>query len=111
MSQKKTRIPLPHPPPPTRHTEWLLIFVSIMVIVAASLLGYMVIAGLIEGRISNMSRGASYEVYSLAQQPRHFWFTIIGHTFWVSVLITMGVGTIWLVRKIDATPQKPPRRK
>ncbi|RON58714.1 hypothetical protein [Pseudomonas frederiksbergensis] len=111
MSQKKTRIPLPHPPPPTGHTEWLLIFVSVMVIVAACLLGYMVIEGLIEGRISNMSRGASYDVYSFAQRPRHYWFTIIGHTFWVFVLTAMGVGTIWLVRKINAAPEKPRRRK
>ncbi|WP_213942159.1 hypothetical protein [Pseudomonas sp. dw_612] len=110
MSQKKTRIPLPHPPP-THRTEWLLIFVSVMVIVAASLLGYMVIEGLIDGRISNMSRGKSYEVYSLAQKPRLYWFTIIGHTFWVLVLTAMGLGTIWLVRKIGAMPEKRSRRK
>ncbi|MFJ7796932.1 hypothetical protein [Pseudomonas sp. NPDC096950] len=113
MSQKKTRIPLPHPPPyrESRITLWLMNLVYLLIACSAGLLGYAVVDGLIHGSISTMNRHGPVVIYKLAQQPRMYWFLIVWHSASALGLLALGAGAFWLHRIVLAAPDKPKRKR
>lgn len=113
MSQKKTRVPLPHPPPyrESRTVFWLMNLVYVLIICSAALLIYAVIDGLIHGSISEMNRRAPNVTYKLAQQPKMYWFLIVWHSVKAIGLLAMAGAAFWLHRIVAATPEKPERKR
>lgn len=113
MSQKKTRVPLPHPPPyrESRVTFWLMNLAYLLITCAAGLLAYAVIDGLIHGAISTMNRRRPDVVYTLAQQPRMYWFWIIWHSISALGLIALEAAAFWLHGSVLAARDKPKRKR
>lgn len=112
MNQRKTRIPLPHPPPyrPSRVTYWLTVLVALLITLAIGLSIWMLVDSWITGSITTNNRGPR-STYTLALQPRRFWFEF----FWQSVgtvfLLAVGVFGVWIYRKVQEPVHTPKSKR
>lgn len=111
MNQKRTRVPLPHPPPPQESllSRGLTIMISVFLIFTGALLSYSVIDGLIHDSITTATRGGPAKVYTLAGQPRMYWFYIVWEGFFASLLLAAGL--MWHRMTRIGRPATSPRRK
>lgn len=108
MNQKRTRIRLPHPPPyrPSRWTFWLTVLAAVLIAFAVCLSIYMLIESWISGSITTNNRGPR-STYTLALQPRRYWFEFVWQSFWTSFMLAIGVFGLWVYRKGRVREQKP----
>ncbi|TMU79710.1 hypothetical protein FGA82_11795 [Pseudomonas fluorescens] len=112
MNQRKTRVPLPHPPPyrPSRVTSWLTVLVALLITLAIGLSIWMLVDSWITGSITTNNRGPR-STYTLALQPRQFWFEF----FWQSVgtvfLLAVGVFGLWIYRKVQEPVHTPKSKR
>lgn len=115
MNQKRTRIPLPHPPPyrPSRVTYWLTALVAVLMAFAIGASIYMLIDSWFTGSITTNNRGPR-STYILALQPKLFWFEFAWQSVGTVFLLAVGVFGAWIYRKVQEpvhTPKhKRPRR-
>ncbi|UDI93270.1 hypothetical protein I5961_01585 [Pseudomonas sp. IAC-BECa141] len=109
MNQKRTRVPLPHPAPPIKRTDWLMIALGLMFMLCTGLIAYETVDGLIQGRIGNLARGKHFAVYSLTTQPANFWFAIATHCLLALFLSGAAWVLIWLGRTATVTPSRRDR--
>ncbi|MFJ2486783.1 hypothetical protein [Pseudomonas sp. NPDC087639] len=108
MNQKRTRIPLPHPPPyrQSRATFWLTVFVGVLIAFAISASIYTLIENWISGSITTTNRGPK-DTYTLALQPRRFWIEFVSQCIGTVFLLLIGVFGLWIYRKVQAPAEKP----
>ncbi|AWA37347.1 hypothetical protein ACTJK3_18040 [Pseudomonas sp. 22105] len=111
MNQKRTRVPLPHPAPPVKRTDWLMIALGLVLILCISLIAYETVDGLIQGRIGNMARGKRFAVYSLSTQPSSFWFAVAAHCLLALFLSGAAWVLIWLGRTATVAPSRRDRQQ
>ncbi|EJM29522.1 MULTISPECIES: hypothetical protein [Pseudomonas] len=109
MNQKRTRVPLPHPAPPVKQTDWLMIALGLVLILCIGLIAYETVDGLIQGRIGNMARGKRFAVYSLTAQPTSFWFAVAAHCLLALFLSGAAWVLIWLGRTATVAPSRRDR--
>ena len=111
MNQKRTRIPLPHPPPPQESlvSRGLAIMISVFLISTGALLCYSAIDGLIHDTITTATRGGPTKVYTLAGQTGAYWFHIVFEGFFGGLLLVAGVAWHRLTR--IGKPASRARRK
>jgi hypothetical protein len=93
MNQKRTRVPLPHPPP---HQESLVsrglaVMISLFLIGTGALLGYSAIDGVIHDTITTATRGGPAKFYTLAGQPGAYWFHIVFQGLFAILLLAAGL--------------------
>lgn len=100
MNQKRTRVPLPHPPAyrQSRIAFWLMILVGILVAFLIAASTYLIIHSLLSGSITTWNRSGPRHTYTLAQQPRMFWFEIVSQCVGTLFLIAVGWIGLWIHR-------------
>ena len=108
MNQKRTRIPLPHPPPyrQSRATFWLTVLVGVLITFALCASIYMLIDSWISGSITTTNRGPK-DTYTLALQPRRFWIEFVSQSIGTVFLLFIGVFGLWIYRKVQEPVKKP----
>ena len=108
MNQKRTRIPLPHPPPyrESRVSFWLHRLVGLLLTIAIGASVYLIVQSLLSGSISTMSRGGPSKTYTLALQPRLYWFQIAWQSFTTLLLMAILMIAWWISRKGRAPKDK-----
>lgn len=108
MNQKRTRIPLPHPPPyrPSRVTYWLTVLVAVLMAFAISAWIWMLIDSWVTGSITTNNRGPR-STYTLALQPRRFWIEFVWQSIGTVFLLVIGVFGLWAYRKAQESVEKP----
>ncbi|MFW9079113.1 hypothetical protein ACOI9X_07520 [Pseudomonas sp. P2757] len=108
MNQKRTRIPLPHPPPyrQSRASFWLLVLVGVLIAFAFSASVYQNIDSLLSGSITTTNRGPR-STYTLALQPRMYWFEFWRQCVGSVMLLVVGVVGLWVWRKASEPAVKP----
>lgn len=111
MNQKRTRAPLPHPKPPIKRIDWLMIALGIVLTLCVGLITYETVNGLIQGRISNMARGKHFAVYAQAEQSFDFWFTVATHCLFALFLSGAAWLLIWMGRTATVTPPGRDRKR
>ncbi|MFJ2321713.1 hypothetical protein [Pseudomonas sp. NPDC087817] len=111
MNQKRTRIPLPHPPPyrQSRLSICLTILFSVFLVCLGGMLCYLVIDGLEQGSITMITRGGPARTYTLAAQPSLYWFEIVWQGLFALLLLAAGPGWYWVNR--ISRPAAQPKRK
>ncbi|WWL43952.1 hypothetical protein V5O39_21885 [Pseudomonas parakoreensis] len=115
MNQKRTRVPLPHPPPyrQSRIAFWLMILVGILITFLIAASTYLIIHSLMSGSITTWNRSGPRHTYTLAQQPRMFWFEIVSQCVGTLFLIAVGWIGLWIHRmaREPGDKQKAKRRR
>ncbi|RON71990.1 hypothetical protein [Pseudomonas fluorescens] len=108
MNQKRTRIPLPHPPPyrPSRATFWLTVLAGVLIAFALCASVYMLIDSWISGSITTTNRGPKH-TYTLALQPRRFWIEFVSQSIGTVFALIIGVFGVWIYRKVQEPVKKP----
>ncbi|MFZ3280817.1 hypothetical protein [Pseudomonas sp.] len=108
MNQKRTRIPLPHPPPyrQSRTTFWLTVLVGVLIAFALCASIYILIDSWISGAITTTNRGPKH-TYHLAVQPRRFWIEFVSQSIGTVFLLAAGVFGLWIYRKVQEPAEKP----
>lgn len=108
MNQKRTRVPLPHPPPyrQSRLSYWLTVLAGVLIAIAVCLSIYMLIESWVSGSITTNNRGPR-STYTLALQPRRYWFEFVWQSFWTSFMLAIGVFGLWVYRKGRGREQRP----
>ncbi|MHA3736107.1 hypothetical protein ACXR0M_10565 [Pseudomonas sp. Eth.TT006] len=100
MNQKRTRVPLPHPPPyrQSRISFWLMVLVGVLIafLIGASI--YLIAHSLSSGSITTWNRSGPRHTYTLALQPRMFWFEIVSQCVGTVFLIAVGWIGLWMHR-------------
>ena len=100
MNQKRTRVPLPHPPPyrQSRASFWLTALVGVLTafVIGASI--YLIVHSLISGSITTGNRSGPRHTYTLALQPRMYWFEIVSQCIGTVFLVAVGWIGLWLYR-------------
>lgn len=81
--------------------SWQLWFIAAFLAVMVGLLGYQIVDGLIRGVVVAFSRVGPSTAYSLVDQPKQYWLTLVGLAAVEIVLIVLTVGTAWMARKIN----------
>lgn len=111
MNQKRTRVPLPHPPPyrPSRTSYWLTVLFVVLIAFAIGASIWMLIDSWISGSITTTNRGPR-STYTLAEQPRRFWFEFVRQGVVMVLLLAIAVFGVWIYRKVQK-PSKPANRK
>ncbi|WP_339448176.1 hypothetical protein [Pseudomonas sp. EA_5y_Pfl2_R50] len=111
MNQKRTRVPLPHPPPyrPSRVSYWLTALVVVLMAFAVGASIWMLIDSWVSGSITTTNRGPR-STYTLAEQPRRFWFEFVRQGVVTLLLLAIAVFGVWIYRKIQK-PSNPANRK
>lgn len=112
MNQRKTRVPLPHPPPyrPSRVSDWLTLLVVVLMAFAIGASIWMLIDSWISGSITTTNRGPR-STYTLAQQPRRFWFEFVWQSVGTVFLLAVGVFGVWIYRKVQEPVHTPKRKR
>ena len=100
MNQKRTRVPLPHPPPHRESpvSRGLAIMISLFLIGTGALLGYSAIDGVIHETITTATRGGPAKVYTLAGQPGAYWFHVVLQGLFGLLLLAAGLAWHRLTR-------------
>jgi ABC-type Fe3+ transport system permease subunit len=108
MNQKRTRVPLPHPPAhqESRVSYWLTVLAGALIAIAICLSIYMLIESWISGSITTNNRGPR-RTYTLALQPRRYWFEFVWQSFWTAFMLAIGVFALWVYRKGRVREQRP----
>lgn len=108
MNQKRTRTPLPHPPPyrQSRASFWLSILFGLLIAFGVCASVYMNIESLISGSITTTNRGPR-STYTLALQPRMYWFEFWSQCVGSVMLLVVGVFGLWIWRKASEPAEKP----
>jgi len=111
MNQKRTRVPLPHPPPyrPSRTSDWLTVLFVVLIAFAIGASIWMLIDSWISGSITTTNRGPR-STYTLAEQPRRFWFEFVRQGVVMVLLLAIAVFGVWIYRKVHK-PSNPANRK
>ncbi|MDU9042799.1 hypothetical protein NHG97_29340 [Pseudomonas corrugata] len=86
--------------PATDSHQWQLWFIAVVLVVVVGLLGYQLVDGLIRGVVVAYSRVGPSTAYSLAVQPKQYWFTMGGLAIVEIALVLLTAGTVWLAKKI-----------
>ena len=112
MNQRKTRIPLPPPPPyrPSRVTYWLTVLVALLITFAIGLSIWMLVDSWISGSITTNNRGPR-STYTLAQQPQQFWFEFVWQSVGTVFLLAVGVFGVWIYRKAQEPVHTPKSKR
>ena len=112
MNQKRTRVLLPHPPPywQSRLSYWLTVLAGVLIAIAVCLSIYMLIESWISGSITTNNRGPR-STYTLALQPRRYWFKFVWQSFWTAFMLAIGVFGLWIYRKGRVREQRPKRKR
>ncbi|MBC3269529.1 hypothetical protein HU765_06315 [Pseudomonas sp. SWRI81] len=112
MNQKRTRVPLPHPSPyrQSRVSYWLTVLAGVLIAIAICLSIYMLIESWITGSITTNNRGPR-STYTLALQPRRYWFEFVWQSFWTAFMLAIGVFGLWIYRKERVREQRPKRKR
>ena len=71
---------------------------------AVSALGLMACA--VSGSITTNNRGPR-STYTLALQPRRYWFEFVWQSFWTAFMLAIGVFGLWIYRKGRMREQRP----
>ncbi|WP_025128401.1 hypothetical protein [Pseudomonas sp. PH1b] len=99
MSQKKTRVPLPHPKPETtRSGAWLFLLIGCALLALTGLLGWTLISALIDGQIVTSNRAGPKLAYSQALQPTKFYFELLWQGTSTLLLGALAVAALWIGR-------------
>ena len=108
MNQKRTRVPLPHPPPyrQSRTSYWLTVLFVVLIAFAIGASIWMLIDSWISGSITTTNRGPR-STYTLALQPRRYWFEFMWQSFWTAFMLAIGVFGLWIYRKGRVREQRP----
>jgi hypothetical protein len=113
MNQKRTRVPLPHPPPHRESlaSRGLAIMICLFLIGTGALLGYSAIDGVIHETITTATRGGPAKVYTLAGQPGMYWFHVVLQGLFGVLLLAAGLAWHRLTRldKPAATTKRKSR--
>ncbi|WP_085581856.1 MULTISPECIES: hypothetical protein [unclassified Pseudomonas] len=101
MNQKRTRIPLPHPPPyrESRVSFWLTVLVGVMLAFAIGASLYLIADSLISGSVTTMNRTGPRQTYTLASQPGRYWFEIVWQGVFTLMLLGIVSFGLWIRRK------------
>ena len=112
MNQKRSRIPLPHPPPyrQSRTSFWLTLLVGLLITFAIGASIYMIIDSLISGSITTTNRGPR-TTYTLAQQPRRYWFEVAGQSLVPLLLLGVSLYGFRIYRKVRGPVKKHKHRR
>ncbi|WP_409316369.1 hypothetical protein [Pseudomonas sp. KCJK9016] len=88
MNQKRTRVPLPHPPPyrQSRISFWLTVLVGLLLTFAIGASIYVIIDSLISGSITTSHRGPR-TTWLRDLQPRRYWFEVIWQSLCTLLLL------------------------
>jgi zinc transporter ZupT len=113
MNQKRTRVPLPHPPPyrPSRASFWLTVVVGLLLAFTIGASIYLLVDSLINGAISTHNRTGPRHTYSLALQPRMFWFEVVWQSLVTLLLLSISVFGLWACRKAQEPADRPRRAR
>lgn len=108
MNQKRTRTPLPHPPPyrQSRASFWLHVFVGVLIAFTFCASVYLSIDSLLSGSITTTNRGPR-STYTLALQPRMYWFEFWSQCLGSVMLLVVGVVGLWVWRMMYEPAVKP----
>ncbi|WKV96854.1 hypothetical protein PYV50_24990 [Pseudomonas sp. H22_DOA] len=108
MNQKRTRIPLPHPPPyrQSRATFWLTVLVGVLITFAFGASIWMLFDSWTSGSITTTNRDPK-DTYTLALQPRRFWIEFVSQSIGTVFLLFIGVFGLWIYRKVKEPVKKP----
>jgi hypothetical protein len=113
MNQKRTRVPLPHPPPyrQSRVAFWLTVLVGVLIafLIGASI--YLIIHSLISGSITTWNRSGPRHTYTLALQPRMYWFEIVSQCIGTVFLVTIAWFGLWIYRMAHEPTDKPKAKR
>ena len=90
-------------------TYWLTLLVAMLMALAIGASIYLLIESLITGSITTNNRGPR-STYTLALQPRRFWFEFVWQSLCTSFLLAACVFGLWIYRKVLA-PLHTPKRK
>ncbi|MBK5378007.1 hypothetical protein JFT81_25650 [Pseudomonas sp. TH43] len=112
MNQKRTRVPLPHPPPyrPSRTTYWLTIFVALLIVFGISASIWMLVDNWLTGSITTNNRGPR-STYTLALQPRRFWVEFVSQSIGTAFMLAFSVFGLWIYRKVQEPVHTPKSKR
>ena len=112
MNQKRTRVPLPHPPPyhPSRTTYWLTILVALLIVFGIGASIWMLVDSWLTGSITTNNRGPR-STYTLALQPRRFWVEFVSQSIGTVFLLAFSVFCLWVYRKVQEPVHTPKSKR
>jgi len=92
MNQKRTRVPLPHPPPSrqSRISFWLTVLVGLLLTFAIGASLYMIVESLITGSITTNNRGPR-NTWLRDLQPHKYWFEVIWQSLGTLFLLAVSL--------------------
>ncbi|MDI2144279.1 MULTISPECIES: hypothetical protein [unclassified Pseudomonas] len=92
MNQKRTRVPLPYPPPyrQSRTSFWLTLLVGVLITFAIGASLYMIIDSLITGSITTNNRGPR-NTWLRDLQPHKYWFEVIWQSLGTLLLLAISL--------------------
>lgn len=101
MNQKRTRVPLPHPPPyrQSRASFWLTLLVGLLITFAIGASIYVIIDSLISGSITTTNRGPR-TTYLRDLQPHRYWFEVVWQTLPPLLLVSVALFGLRIHRKV-----------
>ncbi|PCR94286.1 hypothetical protein CP336_22725 [Pseudomonas fluorescens] len=101
MNQKRTRIPLPHPPPyrQSRTSFWLTLLVGLLLTFAIGASIYMIIDSLISGSITTTNRGPRM-TYLRDLQPHRYWFEVVWQSLVPLLLVSVALFGLRIYLKV-----------
>lgn len=109
MSQKKVRVPLPHPAPDNpRRGAWVFVLIGVFLLLLVGGLGFLLVDSVVQGQIVTGNRVGPRRIYTLATEPGRFWFEIVMHGLIALVLAALAVAAFWISRVLMGTAAKHP---
>ncbi|WP_242199219.1 MULTISPECIES: hypothetical protein [unclassified Pseudomonas] len=75
-------------------------YITALLTVIVGLSGYQIIDGLIRGVVVSFSRVGPSITYTLAGQPKHYWFTLSWLAAIETFLIALTLFTAWVAREM-----------
>ena len=92
MNQKRTRVPLPHPPPRRQSwiSFWLTVLVGLLLMFAIGASLYMIVESLITGSITTNNRGPR-KTWLRDLQPHKYWFEVIWQSLGTLFLLAVSL--------------------
>ena len=83
--------------------------ITAVLVVVVGLHGYLIVEGIIRGVAVSYSRLGPSTTYTLAGQPKMYWFTLIWNAMVEVLYIAMTVGAAWIAREWDKN-ERPRKR-
>lgn len=85
--------------------------ITAVMVVVAGLHGYLIVEQLLRGVAVSYSRVGPSTTYTLAGQPKMYWFTLIWNAMVEVLFIAIALGAAWVAREWDRNERSRKRSR